>query len=305
MSLTSHLDDPLSPVTQFLKKRFQFKRSPVSDIHRALACANTILPREAIGYPWAVVGTAMDFRLRGYWQSVQFTSQPAAGAEAVCGADRGRHLKLRAVADLLNKQAAGLCSVGRRLDRRSEEWLARYCLVLSYFEVVYRSGHIPREIQDVKPDPNSPETMLAIPSQVAVDDLCAMSWAFFDSNAELLAKPVVLNPTFDGSDDVGGADADLIIDGCLCEIKTYKSPRSSKLSDTLYQLLGYVLLDYSNRYQIHDVGIYFSRQSTMVRWTLADLLETMAGSASSSLAECRSAFAIETAKARQALERSF
>lgn len=103
----------------------------------------------------------------------------------------------------------------------------------------------------------------------------ALSWAFYDRHSELLSKPAVLNPTFDGSRDVGGADADLIVDGCLIDIKTTINPRLS--AKWLYQLLGYTLLDYSDRYLIREVAIYFARQQQLIKWPLDALVSNLAG----------------------------
>ena len=53
---------------------------------------------------------------------------------------------------------------------------------------------------------------------------------------------IVVGPTFDGSEYVGGADADLIKGGCLYAIKTIMDPRRD-LPGTVRQLIGYALLD--------------------------------------------------------------
>ncbi len=41
---------------------------------------------------------------------------------------------------------------------------------------------------------------------------------------------------------------------------------------TLYQLLGYVLLDYPDEHRIRSVGIYFARQARLVRWTYSEMI---------------------------------
>ena len=82
-----------------------------------------------------------------------------------------------------------------------------------------------------------------------------------------------LNPTFDGSGYIGGADADLIVDTCLIDIKTTIGPRVQNRD--LYQLLGYVLLDFSHEYELDQVSLYFSRQGTTLRWPLTDLLDRL------------------------------
>ena len=77
-------------------------------------------------------------------------------------------------------------------------------------------------------------------------------------------RPVALNPTFVGSRYVGGADADLILDRRLIEIKTTTHARLDK--SWLLQLLGYVFLDWEDRYRIDGLGILYSRQATFARW---------------------------------------
>jgi hypothetical protein len=73
-----------------------------------------------------------------------------------------------------------------------------------------------------------------------------------------------VNPSFnEGSHLVGGADADLIIDQTLIDIKTTKKIRL--LRDDLNQVLGYFLLSIlggvgnQKNYSINKVGIYFAR----------------------------------------------
>lgn len=53
-------------------------------------------------------------------------------------------------------------------------------------------------------------------------------------------RPHLLNPTFgEGSMMVGGADADLIVDGCLYEIKTTARKQRTPDRDWVYQVVGY------------------------------------------------------------------
>jgi hypothetical protein len=80
-----------------------------------------------------------------------------------------------------------------------------------------------------------------------------------------LGKDIVLNPTFgESSVYIGGADADVIIDGTLIDIKTTKKAEFSK--EYLRQLLGYYLLNKRELYpyKINKLGIYFSRYGVLV-----------------------------------------
>ncbi|MBU1429112.1 hypothetical protein KKF91_01000 [Myxococcota bacterium] len=86
-----------------------------------------------------------------------------------------------------------------------------------------------------------------------------------------------LNPTFrEGSLAVGGADADLIVDDCLIEIKTTKTSKI-ELSH-LRQLVGYALL--ANQFGVDEkggqsvtirrLGVYLSRAGVLVSWPLEE-----------------------------------
>lgn len=85
-----------------------------------------------------------------------------------------------------------------------------------------------------------------------------------------------LNPTFgDGSELVGGADADLLVDDCIIDIKTVKE---SKLHvDYVRQLVGYALLanaygvDGSRaRIDVRRLGVYFARAGVVHRFEMEE-----------------------------------
>lgn len=293
MSLTSLLDQADSSVRLFLMERFPLTRPVAAHVKATLSGVATIRPAESV--PWSLLGHAVDFRLRGYFAPVSFTDIPATGAQQLWGPAAWEFHE--EVGTELDTHALNLGSVGRRLDRDSEEWLARFCLALSLFETVYRSGKTPLEIAALSPESVTAETLLAIPPQVWVDDLCALSWAFYDQHVDLLTKPATLNPNFDGSEDVGGADADLVLDGCLLDVKTTINPQCLH-AEWFYQLLGYVLLDHRDRHAIREVGIYFARQAAFVRWPLEELMRTMAGTDVPPLDELRADFKRAAKKAR-------
>lgn len=120
--------------------------------------------------------------------------------------------------------------------------------------------------------------LLALGSAPAIDDLCALSQLFSENHGELIERTALLNPTFAGSVDIGGADADLIVENCLIELKTTKKPDFDR-KGLLYQLLGYVLLDYEDEFGIDEVGVYLARRGLLIRWQLEPLLERIAGGA--------------------------
>ena len=178
----------------------------------------------------------------------------------------------------------------RRLEPEAEQTLARYCFVLGLFEEVYRDNRYMDGPLIVPAPRKSVEELLAITEDAWVDDLCKLSTLFYDNYHHLLSLPFTLNPTFVGSDDVGGADADIIIDGCLIEFKSSIQARIEP--KWLRQLIGYVLLDYDDRHHLHSVGIYMVRQGLLFKWSLLDCLRLLTGNDNNSLAQFRQAFRV-------------
>jgi len=190
--------------------------------------------------------------------------------------------------DSLDATLQAIQPVGRRLELAEERVLARYCFVLGLFEEIYRSNrYLDGPLLVPAPRKNVDE-LLAIPEDAWVDDLCALSRLFYDKHSHLLSLPFTLNPTFVGSGDVGGADADLIVNGCLIEIKTTIGPKVD--AKHLRQLVGYVLLDYDDARHIESVGIYMARQGELFTWPIADFLCQLTGDNTISLTQLRQEF---------------
>ncbi len=330
MSLTSHLDDPQSPIRRFLYQQFPNTAAIRKRYAHRLSHVETIRPAGPVPYPYGLVGMALDYRLR-YYLAVTEPDQLVAWQGAhLCGAILDPHLRFRLKRlygvldedprfrlspDLVRAFFIGrrtrrkrqvdddepptglerllphLQPVGRRLDRVSEEQLNRYCIVLALFEQLFRAETSVAERSPLfVPTPKTTLAgLLAIAHKGWIDDLCSLSWAFYDHCGDLLnCREFVLNPTFDGSGDIGGADADLILDGCIIDIKATIKPRVA--SEWLYQLLGYTLLDFGDSHHITAVGIYLARQHVLLRWPLHELLAVMSNGQAPSLVELRSRF---------------
>ena len=174
-----------------------------------------------------------------------------------------------------------------KLAESQEDDTNRHCIVLALMESVFRAG--PREgnplVGRVFDDTNA---LLEIAQPHWIDDLRELSWEFYDNRNHLLNLSHILNPKFDGSVDVGGADADLIVDGLLIDIKTTK--RSSIELDWLRQLLGYVLLDYSDQYGIGSIGLYLARQGMLFSWSLEEVIRSLCADNTTSVKELREQF---------------
>ena len=162
--------------------------------------------------------------------------------------------------------------VGKALQAKDEELLIRYCFVLALYEQCYRAGLWPNSLLFTLGNKPTVEDLLNLPRPdwiVDIGFLMIKAITFFEHYSY---KEAIVNPSFTGSMmTVGGADADLILDGCLIDIK---STSKAKISNTdLYQIIGYALLDSLDTFEIHSLGLYMARQGELIKWTIPELLD--------------------------------
>ncbi|MHB8460627.1 MAG: hypothetical protein ACYDAK_07935 [Candidatus Limnocylindrales bacterium] len=319
MSLTSHLKDTSSPVRGWLESSFPDLGLALKTLRAGMPPdleARTIRP--VAGVPPTTLGMGIDYRIR-YHLAVtpsedlmaahgakdlleqhinEFESDNPAiwrnprivvGEVSVFGAPdladpEVAHLAPAAFFHALDRLLADTDPVGRTLDAVSEERLDRACAVLALYEEVFRTGRVwpTSPLASITMDASA-DAVLALIPRSWTDDIAAVCSRCF---AEVpLTGSAVLNPTFALSRGVGGADADLVLGGCLLDIKATVNPRLDRT--WLLQLLGYTLLDSDDACRVDAVGILLARQAVMTRWPLEPLLDATAGSARPSLGSMR------------------
>jgi len=240
--------------------------------------------RPPLGSPEWLLGMAFDFRFRaaiapfdpfesvaalGLADFVPIEDQAPLGPHGCkrsCRMDHVVHETVvgREVIEALFARLAGSPERGRDLDDHD---ISRACVVLGLLESIYRSGRQPASVLSHRRRASTvPELLALIPDTWASDVTQLVRRAV---SIVPLDAPLVLNPVFDGSEDVGGADADFISGDCLLELKV--RGKAEVRADDIYQLLGYVLLDYRNVFAIRSVGVYLARQGSHFRWTLDEL----------------------------------
>ncbi|MFG3689561.1 hypothetical protein [Micromonospora sp. NPDC047740] len=164
--------------------------------------------------------------------------------------------------------------------------LARACWALALLTDLYRVGPTPGSpLMALAPRSITAEKLLDLASPEAVEELRALR-----ASAERALLPALtarrgawaVGPTFAGS-SLMNAD-DLIAAGLLLELKTSLGSkrrdgtrRSSLEAPTIMQLLGYVLLDFSDEFAIDAVGVYNARYAHLAAWRLPELLAELAG----------------------------
>ncbi len=288
MSLTSHLKTPTSPIRLFLRDSFPIldgtKRGSPSWKQLSLLLSLDNLPSCKLPSPapksyQGTIGIAVDYRLRYYFKLYRSSDTVAAVGVDLLGG-RGKKLGTRFLRHH-DKLVARLAPLNRPLSEGEEAELNANCVVLAWFEQIFRCGRSLPAFEDSFRT-GKVEDILAIVPPEAVKDIGQISTAFADDAKRLFENHVILNPTFSGSQDVGGADADIIVGKTLIDFKCTANINASKIRDAALQLLGYVLLDYGGKYDISEIMVYLPRHRTSWRvslWQfvlpLADVVRTM------------------------------
>ncbi len=234
-----------------------------------------VRPAVSTGYPWSLVGAAIDYRIRLFMQSKDpATLVSAQGAAVLAHVFGTAPVAFAELADELRS----LVPVGSRtdglLEDGAERELLKDCFVLAMYESCYRAG-LQERWPIVQAGANaSLSTLKGLCSPAALDDLLALARLAAERAQPLFTgSHMVMNPTFAASILLGGADADLIVDGTLYDIKTTVDKAPGR--EGLWQVVGYVLADTDDAFGIDHVGFYFSRQGVVLRWPLQSLLDAL------------------------------
>jgi hypothetical protein len=311
MSLTSHLSSKESPIRQFiyecapqlalagtrgrrgLEVASSFGFDELIALETQLPIPEAVKGRQSHA---AVAGTALDYRLRMDLPNFGFLDTVAQMGLDLLAADpgvvhRGKHIHK------VLEEALGFAYLTWKEPDTDPLSLDRASVPLAWCESIARtgphaalSGELGRQIKRAK---NAVDLMMSI------DD-----WLLFD--IALMRRAVgplldewnrcieaggdyVPNPRFLGSGAVGGADADWVVGDMLVDLKTREEITSPWIRKTLFQLLGYALLDLDDSLGIRRVGILLPRQPYFAVWALDDLLGE---DASQALPSLRADFAV-------------
>jgi hypothetical protein len=183
-----------------------------------------------------------------------------------------------------------------RLLEHDDEFQARTCYALALMTEFFRAPITFSRLLNVSED-SSPQAVLDLATVDEVADLIRMKESAQQALIPRLPKGLVTSgPTFDGSKDLS-ADADMIVGDTLVEMKATQGaqalvdgtkPVRVERTD-IYQMLGYLLMDYSDRYRIRNIGFYAIRFEYYKTWNVDEFLSRLAGR-SVDLAEARSRF---------------
>ncbi|TLM88446.1 IS1 family transposase [Hymenobacter jeollabukensis] len=273
MSLTSILQSPLhSNLTAWLRHHFP-NNIPVVRV------PITVHKERNGDLSYSRIGTAFDYLFRFQLERInaQFRQEPrqwiAEHALGMVTSSQARKAKTKPEA------AAKTLPLVARLESDFDDAKGQYqaflrsgvltpelilsCLLLAKLDVVYRTGRPEFAFREVAFDDEAAEID-------QVEKLFqAVNWEPF-----LAQHHCVLNPTFGRAGMlVGGADADIIIDGVLIDLKVTATQTLQR--SYLNQLIGYYLLslmhtkDCEPIYPIHTIALYFPRADYLLKIPVA------------------------------------
>ncbi len=314
MSLTSHLNQKDSLVGSCIKHALFPNTKEVLKRARQEPASPVFIEPPTKPYAYMLAGTAFDYRLRFFLERTSVESLVAYKASRLLDGTGGtimtqlpdgtltsQIVQEPAFVDLfwasLNRFLDTARPMRRQLDEEDDRHLAQYCLVMAKFEAFFRSGVVDQILEITRF--RKVEHLLALMPGAVVDDLCRLARGFHDHGLRHFGpdERFILNPTFAGSEDVGGADADLIVGTCLVDIKTTIDPAMK--GAYLHQILGYVLLDYEDEHSLDEVAIFSARYCQMHRWRIDTLVREMSGDPDMTVATARKI--LRTAIASEAL----
>ena len=142
--------------------------------------------------------------------------------------------------------------------------LLHACLLLAQTDVIYRTGKPHKGYGEV--EEGDMDDLFELMKTINIKDFVAKEY-------------ILLNPTFgEASNLVGGADADIIMDGVLIDIKTTKYLTFKR--EYFDQLIGYYILSkiggidgVKEKPEIKELGIYFSRQAKLVKFSVNEVID--------------------------------
>jgi hypothetical protein len=306
MSLTSELDRPGSVIRRYLRDRFPLLPTVQAPYREATAGRAPMLPAAGAKVAYGTLGTAFDWRVR-----FLLHPQPNLHLAFLGALSMGRGW-VRLAGQLIEELGGSLHFYLHAADQpRPRPWpatppaiftsadpgraatlgqerLARACYALALLTEVFRAGLHPGSRLATLKRTASLDQLLELASDAEVADLLALTEAARRNLLPALAArsgPLHLGPTFAGSLDVRGADADVIAGGLLLEVKVQLGDRTpdsrrrcSLHQRTMHELIGYALLDYDDTYQLDGVAVYAARYGHLAYWPLRELLAQLAGS---------------------------
>jgi hypothetical protein len=265
-----------SPIRQFFDDRLTPGLKDVQAAYRTAAgpLMIPVVPREAANA--GTIGTAADWMMRFLVHPNPSLRLAAQGA-SMCGMLPA----LQELAVMLGFRDSGAAQfTGPARESGAEpDLLYRACWGLALLTEVYRRGPAIAQTGPIARLPaRSARSLLDAAPDAGLRQLAALRGVMESALLPAIgSRPGLwaIGPVFAGSAIMRG-DADLIAGGLLTELKTTIKKPSLGVTD-LWQMLGYVLMDYTDEFAVTDVALCSARYGYLAQWNLDALLAQLAG----------------------------
>lgn len=271
MSLIGHLDNKTSPLRQWFQVHLDDRgaRELVKEVNDQLALITPIVTDGAVP---SLVGTAFDYGFRWLLGPMDRECVAYHGASAYIN-------RMKQVKTLHMEQAETLCHDIINIGDATTDPIVRAqcCIVLAWFEAMSRAGAATPELSAVLSSAQaSVQHALDATPTPSVDDVVTLLATVPDVWGDDMLRPFQLNPSFESSYLVEGADADWITEHTLYECKCSRQKRPHRRK-YLLQLLSYILMDTNDALLLHSAGWYYVRQQKRIVYPLPELIERALG----------------------------
>ncbi|MEV0192221.1 hypothetical protein AB0I39_27270 [Kitasatospora purpeofusca] len=284
MSLTSELADPASVISRFFAANLPDADSLAARLVRWTGhLRRPVRPPTRGEVPWAILGHTIDHRMRVTLGDPYGTPIKLGVADVLQPWNAAESEGTRAAVHAAGTELLAELSTHARppfvLAGPEGERLIRLCFTASYFERIFREGTVLGPLLQADPGTTLQDLLDRVPDFALADIGAQLRLAAEDEALGwTLGRAGANGPVFDGSVDVGGADADFVYDGDLIDCKCTVRPDRLGVRE-LHQLAGYLLLDYSDTFAIRQVGLYLSRQGAWIGWGVEEFLTCLGATA--------------------------
>jgi hypothetical protein len=284
MSLTGLLKIGRGPVWEWFAEHFPQTQRVSTHANRELRPGRTDAPCVVPSVPGAdrgLVGTTVGYVLSAHLRpdGIDVTVATRA-ARLLDGALRSAPARPSVIERLTVGRIGELRPWTRELPE--DEWieLARLAGILARFEQFYRAGpvvwpYLAGPLREFHGDLN--DLAIALVDEPTLMDVCTLSRCAVEDHLGIRdAAELHIGPEFAQTGPLGGADADLIYDGTLLDLKSTSAPRALGRIE-LWQLLGYLLADTGDAYSVRRVGFGALRRRRSIFWPSQELIDLLAG----------------------------
>jgi hypothetical protein len=247
------------------------------------------------GTDHGLVGTAVGYLFSAHLRPTALDHTVATNAAALLDAPlRDADVPPSVIERLVVARIVGLEPSRQIGDAAQWTELCRLIAILARFEQYFRAGPavLPYLAGPITEHGNNlAELALALINEPSMSDLETLGRATLEDLADIReAHDLHVGPNFVQSIPLGGADADLIYDGTLIDLKSTSQPRVVGREE-IWQLLGYLFADTDDTYGISRVGFAALRRRRSLFWKPEGLIRKLTGGQAIPLQRLRDEFA--------------